>query len=352
MAKKRVSSAAIGGFVLVSLGLLALVGVILGSGKLFSHPHYYICMFQGNLNGLKVGAAVKVKGVQIGTVQSIGLRLTPDEGKLKYDVYLPGKNSLAPWPLPVVFQLDERELKSKGATGAALDPKEFENLIYTQGLRAQLNMESFLTGLLYIDLSFHPETSVHLFIQPGSGPYPEIPTIPTDMEQIREDATKALAKIEKVDLNKLVNSITDAGISVKELAADPELHQAIASIDRIVGDPALREAISSAKVTLGNVNKAVIAAKGAIDRTSPKIDPLIASLQKSSADLQTALVQARATMASAQLVVSPGSPITHKLDATLDNLSDASRSIHDLADYLQRNPSALIRGKYDAAGSQ
>ena len=354
---KRVSSAAIGGFVLASLGLLAIVIVILGSGKLFSHPHYYICMFQGNLNGLKVGAAVKVKGVQIGTVQTIGLRLKPDEGKLIHQPLQQAKNgeqSGAPtvWALPVIFQLDERELKSKGATGAALDPKEFENLIYSQGLRAQLNMESFLTGLLYIDLSFHPETPVQLFIQPGSGPYPEIPTIPTDMEQIREDATKALAKIEKVDLNKLVNSISDAGISVKELASDPELHQAIASINRIVGDPALRQAISSAKVTLGNVNKAVIAAKSAIDRTSPKIDPLIASLQKSSADLQTALVQARATMASAQLIVSPGSPITHKLDATLDNLSDASRSIHDLADYLQRNPSALIRGKYDAAGSR
>ncbi len=102
-----------------------------------------------------------------------------------------------------------------------------------------------------------------------------------------------MAKIEKVDLNKLVNSITDAGISVKELASDPELHQAIASIDHIASDPALREAISSAKETLGNVNKTVIAAKSVIDRTSPKIDPLIASLQKSSSDLQSALVQAR-----------------------------------------------------------
>ncbi len=357
MAKKRVSSTAIGAFVLASLGLLAIVVVILCSGKLFSHSHYYICMFQGNLNGLKVGAAVKVKGVQIGTVQTIGLRLKPDEGKLIHQPLQQAKNGGQPgpptvWAFPVIFQLDERELKSRGATGAALDPKEYENLIYTQGLRAQLNMESFLTGLLYIDLSFHPETPVQLFIQPGSGRYPEIPTIPTDMEQIREDATRALAKIEKVDLNKLVNSITDAGISVKELAADPELHQAIASIDRIANDPALREAISSAKVTLGDVNKAVIAAKSAIDGTSPKIDPLIASLQKSSTDLQSALVQARSTMASAQLVVSPGSPITHKMDATLDNLSDASRSIHDLADYLQRNPSALIRGKYDAAGSQ
>ncbi len=84
---KRVSSTAIGAFVLASLALAAVVAVVLGSGALFAHPHYYICMFQGNLNGLKIGAAVKVKGVQIGTVEKIGLRLTPGEGELRQVSY-------------------------------------------------------------------------------------------------------------------------------------------------------------------------------------------------------------------------------------------------------------------------
>lgn len=74
-------------------------------------------MFQGNLNGLKLGATVKVKGVQNGTVQRIGLRLTPEEG-------IPKRVEYAQMPLPVVFDLDESEFKSKGATGAALQPKE------------------------------------------------------------------------------------------------------------------------------------------------------------------------------------------------------------------------------------
>ena len=162
-------------------------------------------------------------------MEKIGLRLTPDEGILKQVAY-------AQPPLPVVFDLDESEFKRKGATGAVLQPEEFESVI-DQGLRAQLNMESLLTGLLYIDLGFHPDTRAQLFIQPGSGHYPEIPTIPTDMEQIRENATKALAKIGNIDFNKLVDEITDAGISVRQLASAPELHQAIASIARIVGDP-------------------------------------------------------------------------------------------------------------------
>jgi paraquat-inducible protein B len=340
----RVSSTAIGGFVLASLAVVAVAIVILGSGKLFAHPHYYICMFQGNVNGLKVGSAVKVKGVQIGTVEHIGLRLTATEGVLKQ---IPASEL----PLPVIFVLDERELKRKGGTGAALDPAEFENLIQ-QGLRAQLNMESLLTGLLYIDLGFHPDTRAQFFIEPGSGPYPEIPTIPTDLEQIRENATRALAKLEKIDFNGLVVSITKAGNAVDSLAGDPQLHQAIDSVNQLVGSPDLHEAIRHLDETIGNVNKAVIAVKNTVDRTGAKLDPLIASLQKSSSDLQVALAQARSTLASAQLVLSPGSPLTHKLGSTLDELNDASRSIHDLADYLQRNPSALIRGKYISNNSQ
>jgi paraquat-inducible protein B len=341
---KRVSSTAIGGFVLASLGLAAVAAVILGSGKLLQKPHLFICMFQGSLNGLKVGAAVKVRGVQIGTVEQISLRLHEGQGVLR-------QVSVAQEPMAVIVQINEREFKSKGGGGKAFERGRLEELI-KQGLRAQLAMESLLTGMLYIDLDFHPHAPLNLYIEPGSGPYPEIPTIPTQLEQIREDATKALAKIGEIDFKKLGDSITDAGESVRELAGDPELRQAIGSINRIVGDPELKKAVEQLDDTLVNVNRAVVAVKNTIDRTGTKIDPLIASLQKTSGDLQLALAQARATMASAQLLLSPGSPMTHKLDTTLDELADASRSIHDLADYLQRNPSALIRGKYVSDGAR
>lgn len=166
------------------------------------------------------------------------------------------------------------------------------------------------------------------------------------MEQIQENATKTLAKLETIDLNGLVVLITGAGVSVKQLAADPKLHQAIASLNQIVSDPDLMASVHKLDETLGNANQAVISVKNTINQTDARIDPLIASFERSSNDLQAALVQARSTLASAQLLASPGSPMTHKLALTLEELSDASRSIHDLAEYLQRNPSALIRGKY------
>jgi paraquat-inducible protein B len=341
---KRVSSTAIGGFVLTSLGLAAIAALVLGSGKLLQKPHDYICMFEGSLNGLKVGAAVKARGVQIGTVKEISLRLHQGQGELK-------QISIARQPMPVIIEIDEREFLSRGGMSSRFSQGALDALI-KHGLRAQLGMESLLTGILYIDLDFHRHAPLNLYIEPGSGPYQEIPTIPTQLEQIREDATKALAKIGEIDFKQLGDAITQAGLAVKELAGDPELRHALASINLLVSDPDLRKAVRQLDDALVNVNRAVISVKATIDRTGNRIDPLIASFQKSSNDLQAALQQARSTLASAQLLLSPGSPMTHKVDMTLEELSEASRSIHDLADYLQRNPSALIRGKYVSDGAR
>ena len=340
----RASSSALGAFVLASLALAAVATVILGSGRLFSRPHYFICMFQGSINGLKVGAAVKARGVQIGSVYRIGLRLAPNEGVLRQV----GEGEV---PLPVIIVVDERELIERGASGALLKPEEFQNMI-NQGLRARLAIESLLTGVLYIELGFHPNRRARLFIQPGSGPYTEIPTIPTNLEEIKENLIHTLAKLEKIDYERLARSITKAGDTVALLAGDPQLYQAIDAINKLVSGAHAEAAIDHLDETIGNVNQAVISVKKTIDRTGPKLGPLIANLQESSTDLQGALVQARATLASAQLLLNPSSPLILKIDSTLDGISDASRSIHDLADYLQRNPSALIRGKYVSHSSQ
>jgi phospholipid/cholesterol/gamma-HCH transport system substrate-binding protein len=340
---KRVSSATIGGFVLASLAVALVAALVLGSGKLLQRPHRYICMFQGNINGLKIGAAVKIRGVQIGSVVQISLRLREGQGELQHI-------NVAQQPMAVVLEVDEREFEAIGGRRATFTQARLDALI-KHGMRAQLGMESLLTGILYIDIGFHPDTPLRLYLVPGSGPYPEVPTIPTQMEQIREGATRALAKIGEIDFKQLGDSIAAAGQSVKDLAGDPQLHQAIASLNKIVGDPELHLAVDHLDQALVNINKAVVSVKNTVDKTGGKLDPLIASFQKTSGNLQSALAQARSTLASAQLLLSPGSPMTHKLDTAMEELTDASRSIHDLADYLQRNPSAIIRGKYVSDGA-
>jgi hypothetical protein len=126
---KRVSPVVIGAFVVASFAFLVVALIVVGSGRMFTKPVRFICMFSGNLNGLKIGAPVKVRGVQIGTVAAIRLRLDPSEGQLR-----PNAKGFR---LPVIIDVDSSMLTSRGATRAALGEAGFKDFI-KRGTRAQL----------------------------------------------------------------------------------------------------------------------------------------------------------------------------------------------------------------------
>jgi paraquat-inducible protein B len=319
---KRFSSTAIGLFVVSALAFGVVALAVLGSGSLFRKSHKFICFFHGSLNGLKVGAAVKARGVEIGTVTEIRLRPEPSEGQLK-------RGAEAFDSLPVIVDLDESQLKSRGATGAGLKRTEFNALI-KRGLRAQLNTESFLTGLLYIDLDLYPSTPVHFMLIPGTGDYPEIPTVPTDLQQVQETAMRALAKLDKVDVGKLTQSITDAGNAATNLLNSPDIRATLVSL----------------QTTTRNLDKTISTVRGLVGNINDRSGPALVSLKKASDQATLALAQVSATAATLQTSLAPDAPLTYRLDVALENFSEASSAIRELTDYLQRNPSAIVRGKY------
>ena len=75
------------------------------------------------------------------------------------------------------------------------------------------------------------------------------------------------------------------------------------------------------------------------------VDEIGASLQKTMAGLNQTVSQTEKTLVSLERVLSADSPLRVELQQTLDELSDAARSMRLLADYLERHPEALIRGK-------
>jgi paraquat-inducible protein B len=317
---KRVSPAAIGAFVVASFAILIVALIVVGSGRIFTRPVRFICMFQGNLNGLKIGAPVKVRGVQIGTVATIQLRLLPSQGRM-----LPGIKGLR---LPVIIDVDRSQLLARGGTGAALDKSGFDDAI-KQGMRAQLATESLLTGLLYIDLGLHPNTPIKFVLEPG-GPYREIPTVRTDLAQLQERLTHTLDKFDKVDFQALVVSITDAANSIKTLTGSPEL----------------KAALESLKGTIANLNQAVNSARDLINNANAKVGPLVTDFRESSDEANKTMKETRAVLVSLQQTLDPNSPLAVHLNQTLESLTETSQSLGEFADYLHRNPGALLRGKY------
>ena len=317
---KRVSPTVIGAFVVASFAILVVALIVVGSGRIFTKPIRFICMFQGNLNGLKVGAPVKVRGVQIGTVAAIELRLLPSQGRIRPDI-----NELR---LPVLVDLDRSQLIARGGTGAVLETAGFDEMI-KRGLRAQLATESLLTGLLYIDLDLHPGAPMNLALEPG-GSFREIPTVPTDLAQLQKRLTDALDKFEKIDFQGLVVSITDAANSIRNLT----------------GSPVIKATLESLKVTVVNLNQAVVSARALLNNANGRIGPLVADLRHTSDEADKTMKDTRTALVGLQQTLDPNAPLVVRLNQALDSMTDTSRSIGELTDYLQRNPAALVRGRY------
>jgi paraquat-inducible protein B len=318
---KRVSSAAIGGFVAASFALILLAIVVVGSGKLFTKPVRFVCMFPGAVNGLRVGAPVKVKGVQIGTVEEIRLALPPSEGEIRPEV--------KGFRIPVIIGIDRSSIIQLGGTGEALTTAGYQQML-ARGVRAQLNTESLLTGLLYVDLDLHPDQQPNFVLVPNKGELREIPTVPTQLEAIQKQATEAIAKLDSVDLKGLITSATNAANNISQLAGSPDLKQTLASLKETI--PNLNQTITDTRVTLGNLKNRLI--------------PLAESLQASSGAADATMKDTRQTLLQLQAILEPDSPLSVHLNEALDQLGDTTRSVGALTDYLQRNPSAAIRGKY------
>jgi paraquat-inducible protein B len=325
---KRASPTTVGAFVVLGMTLAVIAIVIFGSGRLFRKHREFVCFFKGNLNGLKVGAPVKFAGVQIGSVTRISLRLLPSEGKVRAEF----TNQVL---LPVICEIDEAEILSQGGTAEYLNRRGLEQLIHA-GLRAQLSMESVLTGLLYIDINMHPGAPLNLVLAPGTSTYLEIPTTQTSLQEVQERAIKAMAKLDQIDFAGLIRSMTDTSVSITNLASSPSLK---AAIDSLAG------AASSLEKVSVSINQMV-------NGVNAKVAPLIASLTTTSGDADLALRQAKETLAQVHATLEPGTPLNYELTKALEDVSSASIAIRQLAEYLERNPSALVRGKYVSDGKR
>jgi paraquat-inducible protein B len=205
---KKVSPTLVGAFVLGALALVVVGIIAFGTGKLFAKKYEFVLYFDSSVNGLNIGAPVKVRGVEIGTVTDILLNLDREK-RLKEAAEIGARQAIMEWSprIPVIIEIDAKKLTKRGSTGLALtDPEAFEGLI-ERGLRGQLEMESFVTGLLYIALDFHPKSPANMVQEPG-GSYTEIPTMPTTLEEVQAEVKKIFAKFKEVKIDKLIDSAT------------------------------------------------------------------------------------------------------------------------------------------------
>jgi paraquat-inducible protein B len=327
---KKISPAVIGAFVLGAVTLIVIAILVFGSGRLFRQTRDFVLYFDNSVNGLRIGAPVKVKGVPIGSVKDIRLQLERGGTVNK---------------IPVIIEIDLEKLTSRGAAADVAQSREVLNkAIVDRGLRGQLEMESLVTGLLYVALDFFPGSPINLVQQENAdNKYPEIPTLPTTLEQAKDALTQIINKLDGIDFKALVAS----------------LESTVDGIKRTVNSPDLEESLRSLRTTMPKVDEAVVNIRNLAGTMDGNVKTLSADLMQTSGDARLALKQAgdalkqtEETMKRAEAAVNNietlsdlDSPVNYELVKSLREVSAAARSLRSLTGYLERNPRALIFGK-------
>jgi len=264
----------------------------------------WLLHFDGSVRGLSPGAPVEFRGIQIGKVQDINLRLNTKDLSIKIPVII----ELEPERLipDVEFTEDTENKNVKEVPG---NVKGIEHLV-AKGLRAQLKTGSIITGQKYVDFDFHPDAPVRRVNLEGI--YPEIPTLPSTIEEMGEKITKILARLDKLPVEQIGYDLRDTVQNAKRFTH------------------ALEE-----KKTVEHLNT-----------TLQETQQLVAKLRKNAVpEITSALKQAQKSLNAAEAILSSNSTLQHKINIALDELAGAARSIRILTDYLEQHPDALIFGK-------
>ena len=327
---KKISPTLIGAFVIGAIALLVIAIIVFGSGRLFKQTREFVLYFETSVNGLRVGAPVKFKGVEIGSVKNIVLQLEKDTQVAR---------------IPVIIEIDLEKLTARGAAGTiAEDPEAFRKAITDLGLRGQLLMESLVTGLLYVGLDFFPGTPVNLVQQTGGDhKYPEIPTTPTTLEQAQDAVTRIINKLEQIDLKGLIKSLEGTVAGFSQLVNSPELKSALQRLDRTM--PKIDDAIVAIRKMISSLDGNMTTLSTNLQQTS---DAARGAMQQAGMTLKqtdAALKEAEAAMINIRGLSDPESVTFYELGRSLREVSAAARSLRLLSNSIERNPRALIFGK-------
>ena len=336
---KPVNPMAIGSFLLVGLGLLITALLVFGGGEFFKPKLQWVVYFDSSLNGLNIGAPVKVQGVQVGTVADIVLQMDMEHKALVKPVVLdivPG-TIVNPAGVPIQPAISDEERHKR--VQALIDA----------GLRARLETQSLLTGLLYVDLNFYrasPPTLTGLNYKD----LPEVPSVPTTTEEVKNALEQTLQKVKDLPIDTLVQNLNATLTDMRTILASRETTQSREALARTLLESEklladlnrqLPPLIKDVGQTVKEANVAVKAAGGLMADLRGDTKPVLAAAEQALVKATAVLDETRS--AAMNVADTTGSDST--LQQSLAALRDAARSIRQLSDTLERHPDSLIYGK-------
>lgn len=317
---KKANPAIVGLFLVIGFALAVAGVLVFSSGRLFRVEQKYILYFNGSLKGLDPGAPVKFRGVTIGKVDVVLVRHNQADDD---------------FVMPVIVSIDTKLTQSKSDRQLEFNKDRMDYLV-EHGFRARLDAESLVTGVLYIGLEMLPNPPAPVFHQLK----PEFIEIPTMESHVQ----KLLANLDRVDIGTLSEKINalltrlDGSLSELNVAQiNAGLTNLLNGADRLIESPDLTNSIVALKGTLNN-------AQALLKRIDGRVDPLVDSVTNTLYGAQKTLADLRLAVQNVNDLLGPDSAIRPELVQALESLGNAGQAVADLAEFIKRNPNALLAG--------
>ncbi len=328
--KTKISPTVIGLFVIGAfvLGFVALLSF--GGVNFFSKPQRFVVYFNESIHGLDLGSPVKMRGVRVGRVVDLNVR---------YDA---AQNQSM---VAVACELNRNVIADRDGTHVDVSDRDVLQKLIDHGLRAQLGVMGLATGLLFVELDFYNPHEYPPDTRAPESKYAVIPAVPSAISEYQASLSVILSDLRKVDFaglskelkglladtRKQVNTVdvkdliaewTRAGQSVNALATSPEFKQAFVHLDAAIAD-----------------------LRGVLAKLDTQIDPAGAKFDDAMVEVKHTLETFNTTAITLHRFISAQQNLGADADQAFARLAAAADAVQRLADFLERNPNAVISGR-------
>lgn len=260
----------------------------------FSHRSRYLAYFDGSLSGMEIGAPVEFRGIRIGEVVDVGLEYDPQSFELR---------------IPVQFEIETDRIRFVGDP-SPLDPQRILDSLVAKGLRAEPKMASLLTGKLAVNLDFHASDSITPIDYTGT--VPRFPAMASKIDRLTSQIQRLLEKADHLPIEQIGQNLLEA-----------------------TGDTAqLMKELSSSQLTQN------------LHEILRQTQQLVQQINRMSPAVQNTLDELNRTLQATHHLLAPSSTLQQQILQLTMEWSATGRALRNMAEYLERHPEALLRGKH------
>ena len=320
MANDSFQKIKIGLFVIGGLALLIAILFFLGMTDIFTNKATVQTFFSESVQGLTVGSAVKYRGVPIGNVTKISIRVTD---KL----------------VQVDMAVELEHFVSGGEKGQQRSVfRRFFQSELEQGMRCRLEYAG-ITGMRYIDFDYFATPGQTLSEPPAGMLEPGtlyIPAVPSPFRDILKAIGTSLDRISRIRFEEISDGLERSLSELSGLLGDPALKSTIVRINDAAENLELGSRTLSRVFSEERLNRLMTVLEEDLDN----VNKLTGQLIRETRDAK--LPESAAAFRDASNAISFSQD---ELANTLTKLNQTLDALTELADSLSADPSSIVSGK-------